>query len=136
MKGLKTILGNPDILTRFRLLQLWAVDAFTNSLKNDEPRLANLINETMLNVNEEGNAELMLSTLIELKKEYEEYNDKLERVNKIIQIQNKYAKILKNLMGEDEEKIKGIDGNIEKNKKIIDGINNLTLNKINDICQN
>ena len=136
MKGLKTILGNPDILTRFRLLQLWAVDAFTNSLKNDEPRLANLINETMLNVNEEGNAELMLSTLIELKKEYEEYNDKLERVNKIIQIQNKYAKILKNLMGEDEEKIKGIDGNIEKNKKIIDGINNLTLNKINDMCQN
>ena len=128
MKGLKTILNNDDVLVRFRLLQLWMVDVFTQSLKDNEPKLSKLINETMMKDELDSTPEHMLNTLIELKKEYEEYNAKLEKVSDLIDLQNKYASVLKTIDADYQICFNGVHGIIEKNKKLIDGINELNVN--------
>lgn len=134
MKGLKTILNNEDILTRFRLLQLWCIDVFTNSLKNNEPTLSKLINETMINADAiDDSPEHMLSVLIELKKEIEAYNTRLERINKIIEVQNRYAKILKSVDETIIDNSTNMDDIISRNKKLIDGINSLNINSISEL---
>ena len=129
MKGLKSILNNDDVLVRFRLLQLWAVDIFTKSLKDNEPNLSKLINETMLNTEDVNDSpEHMLNTLIELKKDYELFNQKLEKISKVIDIQNKYAEVLKHIDESIELGTNNVREIIEKNNKMINGINELNLN--------
>lgn len=129
MKGLKSILNNDDVLVRFRLLQLWTVDIFTKSLKDNEPNLSKLINETMLNTEDVNDSpEHMLNTLIELKKDYELFNQKLEKISKVIDIQNKYAEVLKHIDESIELGTNNIREIIEKNNKMINGINELNLN--------
>lgn len=129
MKGLKSILNNDDVLVRFRLLQLWAVDIFTKSLKDNEPNLSKLINETMLNTEDVNDSpEHMLNTLIELKKDYESFNQKLEKISKVIDIQNKYAEVLKHIDEGIELGTNNVRDIIEKNNKMINGINELNLN--------
>ena len=134
MKQLNTILKNKDILCRFRLIQLWAVDVFTKSLSQNEPTLSTYINDTMLNNEDDDSTskpEHILNTLFELKREYEEYNMKLEKVDKIIQLQNKYVRILHQF----DDTIP-LDTNtdiatrIAQNQRIIDGINKLNVNNI------
>ena len=127
--SLKKILSNDDVLTRFRLLQLWTVDIFTNSLKDNEPSLSKLINETMLNTEDiDETPEHMLNVLIELKKEYEEYNKKLEKINKLIIIQNKYAEVLSRIDDSIINNNANVDDIIMRNKKLINGINELNIN--------
>lgn len=129
MKGLKSILNNDDVLVRFRLLQLWTVDIFTKSLKDNEPNLSKLINETMLNTEDVNDSpEHMLNTLIELKKDYELFNQKLEKISKVIDIQNKYAEVLKHIDESIELGTNNVRDIIEKNNKMINGINELNLN--------
>lgn len=129
MKGLKSILNNDDVLVRFRLLQLWTVDVFTKSLKDNEPNLSKLINETMLNTEDvDDSPEHMLNTLIELKKDYELFNQKLEKISKVIDIQNKYAEVLKHIDDSIELGSNDIKTVIERNNRMIDGINELNLN--------
>lgn len=129
MKGLKSILNNDDVLVRFRLLQLWTVDVFTKSLKDNEPNLSKLINETMLNTEDvDDSPEHMLNTLIELKKDYELFNQKLEKISKVIDIQNKYAEVLKHIDDSIELGSNDIRTVIERNNRMIDGINELNLN--------
>lgn len=129
MKGLKSILNNDDVLVRFRLLQLWTVDIFTKSLKDNEPNLSKLINETMLNTEDVNDSpEHMLNTLIELKKDYELFNQKLEKISKVIDIQNKYAEVLKHIDESIELGTNNVREIIEKNNKMINGINELNLN--------
>lgn len=128
MKTVNNILKNDDILTRFRLLQLWCVDTFTKSLKDNEPTLSKLINETMLNTDEiDESPEHMLGTLFELKKEYEDYNRKLNKISKIINLQNKYAKILKGIDDSIEIASNNVDELINKNNKFIEGISKLSI---------
>ena len=134
MKTVNTILKNPNLLARFRLLQLWCVDTFTKSLQQNEPSLTNLINETMLNDEEvDESAEHVLNTLIQLKKELEEYNNKLTKINKVIKLQNKYAKILKTIDDTIEIASNNVDEIIDKNNKLIEGINNLNITRLNEI---
>ena len=134
MKTVNTILKNPNLLARFRLLQLWCVDTFTKSLQQNEPSLTNLINETMLNDEEvDESAEHVLNTLIQLKKELEEYNNKLTKINKVIKLQNKYAKILKTIDDSIEIASNNVVEIIDKNNKLIEGINNLNITRLNEI---
>lgn len=135
MKTVNNILKNPNILTRFRLLQLYAVDIFTKSLNNNEPTLSKLINETMLGTDTEEvdeSPEHMLGTLFELKKEYEDYNRKLNKISKIINLQNRYAKILKGIDDSIEIAPNNIDELIDKNNKLIDGISKLSINSFDE----
>ena len=133
MKTINNILKNDDILTRFRLLQLWCVDTFTKSLNNNEPTLSKLINETMLNTDEiDESPEHMLGTLFELKKEYEDYNRKLNKISKIINLQNKYAKVLKGIDESIELASNNIDELIAKNNKLIEGISKLSINSFDE----
>lgn len=134
MKTVNQILKNTNLLARFRLLQLWCVDTFTKSLQQNEPSLTNLINETMLNDEEaDESAEHVLNTLIQLKKELEEYNNKLTKINKVIKLQNKYAKILKTIDDSIEIGSNNVDDIIDKNNKLIEGINGLNITKLNEI---
>ena len=134
MKTVNQILKNTNLLARFRLLQLWCVDTFTKSLQQNEPSLTNLINETMLNDEEaDESAEHVLNTLIQLKKELEEYNNKLTKINKVIKLQNKYAKILKTIDDSIELSSNNVDEIIDKNNKLIEGINNLNITRLNEI---
>ena len=87
MKTVNTILKNPNLLARFRLLQLYTVDIFTKSLQQNEPSITALINETMLNDEEaDESSEHVLNTLIQLKRELELYNSKLTKINKVIKL--------------------------------------------------
>ena len=133
MKSINTILKTPNILARFRLLQLNTVDLFTKSLKDNEPSLATLINETMLNDEEvDDSPEHMLNTLLQLKKELEEYNNRLIKINKVIKLQEKYAKILKTIDDTIEIGNDTVDDVIEKNNKLIEGINGLNINSFKE----
>ena len=133
MKSINTILKTPNILARFRLLQLNTVDLFTKSLKDNEPSLATLINETMLNDEEvDDSPEHMLNTLLQLKKELEEYNLRLTKINKVIKLQEKYAKILKTIDDTIEIGNDTVDDVIEKNNKLIEGINGLNINSFKE----
>lgn len=134
MKGLKTILNNDDVLVRFRLLQLWMIDTFTKTLKDNEPNLSKLISETMINDNIDDSPEHMLNTLIELKKDYEEYNKKLLKVSALVNLQNKYAKVLKSIDENIELGKNDVEEIIEKNNKLINGINELNINSFKDDC--
>ena len=133
MKSINTILKTPNILARFRLLQLNTVDLFTKSLKDNEPSLATLINETMLNDEEvDDSPEHMLNTLLQLKKELEEDNLRLTKINKVIKLQEKYAKILKTIDDTIEIGNDTVDDVIEKNNKLIEGINGLNINSFKE----
>ena len=136
MKTINTILKNPNLLARFRLLQLYTVDIFTKSLQPNEPSLTTLINETMLNDEEaDDSSEHVLNTLIQLKRELELYNSKLTKINKVIKLQEKYAKILKTIDDSIEIGSNNVDDIIAKNNKLIEGINNLNISKLNEITQ-
>ena len=136
MKTINTILKNPNLLARFRLLQLYTVDIFTKSLKDNEPSITALINETMLNDEEaDESSEHVLNTLIQLKKELETYNAKLTKINKVIKLQEKYAKILKTIDDTIEVGSNNVDDIIAKNNKLIEGINGLNITKLNEITQ-
>ena len=136
MKTINTILKNPNLLARFRLLQLYTVDIFTKSLQANEPSIATLINETMLNDEEaDESSEHVLNTLIQLKRELEAYNTKLTKINKVIKLQEKYAKILKTIDDSIEIGSNNVDDIISKNNKLIEGINNLNISKLNEITQ-
>ena len=133
MKSINQILKTPNILARFRLLQLNTVDLFTKSLKDNEPSLATLINETMLNDEDvDDSPEHMLNTLIQLKKELEEYNNKLMKINKVIKLQEKYAKVLKSIDESIEIGSNNVDDIINKNNKLIEGINGLNVNSFKE----
>ena len=134
MKTVNTILKNPNLLARFRLLQLYTVDIFTKSLQQNEPSITALINETMLNDEEaDDSSEHVLNTLIQLKRELEAYNAKLNKINKVIKLQEKYAKILKTIDDTIEIGSNNVDDIIAKNNKLIDGINELNITKLNEI---
>ena len=136
MKTINTILKNPNILARFRLLQLYIVDVFTKSLQANEPSISTLINETMLNDEEiDDSSEHILNTLIQLKHELEIYNQKLTKINKIIKLQEKYAKILRTIDNSIElsSNHESVDNIITKNNKLIEGINNLNISQLNSI---
>lgn len=134
MKTVNTILKNPNLLARFRLLQLYTVDIFTKSLQQNEPSITALINETMLNDEEaDESSEHVLNTLIQLKRELELYNSKLTKINKVIKLQEKYAKILKTIDDSIEIGSNNVDDIIAKNNKLIEGINNLNISKLNEI---
>ena len=136
MKTVNTILKNPNLLARFRLLQLYTVDIFTKSLQQNEPSITALINETMLNDEEaDDSSEHVLNTLIQLKRELEAYNAKLTKINKVIKLQEKYAKILKTIDDTIEIGSNNVDDIIAKNNKLIEGINNLNISKLNEITQ-
>ena len=136
MKTVNTILKNPNLLARFRLLQLYTVDIFTKSLQQNEPSITALINETMLNDEEaDDSSEHVLNTLIQLKCELELYNSKLNKINKVIKLQEKYAKILKTIDDSIEIGSNNVDDIIAKNNKLIEGINNLNISKLNEITQ-
>ena len=144
MKSINTILKNPNLLTRFRLLQLYAVDTFTKSLKDNEPSLSTLINETMLNdslyttdnadsLYSTESSEQVLNTLIQLKHELELYNAKLSKINRVIKLQEKYARILKSIDDSISIGTNNVDELIAKNNKLIDGINQLNVSKLNEL---
>ena len=132
MKSIKTILSNKDVLQRFHLLQLYCIDVFTKSLNNDEPTLSNLINTTMLTSPDElsDSPEDIMNTLITLKKELENYNTKLMKINKLINIQAKYAAVLKSIDDSYQLISNPVQPIIEHNNLIINGINNLNINMI------
>ena len=132
MKSIKTILSNKDVLQRFHLLQLYCIDVFTKSLNNDEPTLSNLINTTMLTSPDElsDSPEDIMNTLIALKKELENYNTKLMKINKLINIQAKYAAVLKSIDDSYQLISNPVQPIIEHNNLIINGINNLNINMI------
>ena len=136
MKTVNTILKNHNLLARFRLLQLYTVDIFTKSLQQNEPSITALINETMLNDEEaDDSSEHVLNTLIQLKRELELYNSKLNKINKVIKLQEKYAKILKTIDDSIEIGSNKVDDIIDKNNKLIEGINNLNISRLNEITQ-
>lgn len=133
-RNLKTILSNNDVLVRLRLLQLWCVDIFTESLKQNDVDFNTFINESMLKHDSpEQTPEHILTVMFDLKQSLIAYNDKLISCKKIIDIQNKYAKILHDIdesvplgkMSEDD-----INSLISRNEKLINGINNLTINNV------
>lgn len=132
MKSIKTILNNKDVLQRFHLLQLYCIDVFTKSLSENEPTLSNLINTTMLASPDElsDSPEDIMNTLISLKKELETYNTKLMKINKLINIQAKYAAVLKSIDDAYQPIPNPVQPIIEHNQNIINGINSLTLNDI------
>ena len=80
-------------------------------------------------------SEHVLNTLIQLKRELELYNSKLTKINKVIKLQEKYAKILKTIDDSIEIGSNNVDDIITKNNKIIEGINNLNISKLNEIAQ-
>ena len=100
MKALKTILKNDDILARYKLICLWSVDQFVNSLPEPDDDLNNIINKTLLNTNETSGAqtpEEIHNILMEIRKVLTNELNKLQQVQQHTKNLNIFIKLIENV---------------------------------------
>ena len=92
VKMLNQILGKEDVITRFRLLQLWMIDIFTESLGdiNAKP-IVELM--TTSNISKSDNAETIYNAMNSVKRNLMSINDQLVQIYKQLEHQ-KYINTL------------------------------------------
>ena len=131
MKALKTILKNDDILARYKLICLWSIDQFINSLPEPDDSLNIIINKTLLDTNETAQTpEEIHSTLMSIKKVLQNQVDKLETIQQHTKNLNI---ILKLIEGVDKNETNDLTERIANLKTYITRIDNLSISDINQL---
>ena len=131
MKALKTILKNDDILARYKLICLWSIDQFINSLPEPDDDLNVIINKTLLDTNETAQTpEEIHSILMNIKKVLQNQVDKLETIQQHTKNLNI---ILKLIEGVDKNETNDLTERIANLKTYITRIDNLSISDINQL---
>ena len=138
-KTLNQILNKPDILTRFKLLQLWMLDVFAQSLNSPNTQTIDMkaIIETLMaeNINEASDVETIYAALNNVKKNIQDINNKLKQTCEQIEHQRFISNILQQIL-EDE----GIETNddyakhVEELEKLIK-INEQRIDRLQNMSQ-
>ena len=126
-KTLNQILSKDDVLIRFKLLQLWMLDIFTQSLNSSHETVdIKAIIETLMaeNINSSSDAETIYTALNNVKKNIQDINNKLKQTRDQIKHQHFISNILRKILS--EEGIETEDGFI-KHEEVLE-----KLIKIND----
>ena len=123
-KTLNQILNKDDILTRFRLLQLWMLDIFSQSLNSPNSQTIDMkaIIDTLMaeNINEASDVETIYAALNNVKKNIQDINNKLKQTCDQIKHQRFISNILQQILK--EEGIEANDGyakHVEELEKLI-----------------
>ena len=123
-KTLNQILNKDDILTRFRLLQLWMLDIFSQSLNSPNSQTVDMkaIIDTLMaeNINEASDVETIYAALNNVKKNIQDINNKLKQTCDQIKHQRFISNILQQILK--EEGIETNDGyakHVEELEKLI-----------------
>ena len=123
-KTLNQILNKDDILTRFRLLQLWMLDVFSQSLNSPNSQTVDMkaIIDTLMaeNINEASDVETIYAALNNVKKNIQDINNKLKQTCDQIKHQRFISNILQQILK--EEGIETNDGyakHVEELEKLI-----------------
>lgn len=139
MKTLKTILKNDDILARYKLVCLWAVDQFVNSLAEPNDALNDVINKTLLSEteNEQQTPEQIHATLLSIRKTLIYQLEKLEKIQRHVNNLNTYIKLIGqvvegNVEGEGEDK-NDFSQQIVSIKSTIARIDNMSIQSIREL---
>lgn len=141
MKALKTILSNDDILARYKLLCLWSVEQFLNSLDEDASGwklLNNLLNQTLLNQNQNldtSSPETIYSTLMDIRQNLTNQLTRLTSTLKHIEQLAVYVKLIGKITDEQDANIQQIDKlkeQIDKLQTYISRIDNISIQDIRE----
>ena len=123
-KTLNQILNKDDVLTRFRLLQLWMLDIFSQSLNSSTSQTVDMkaIIDTLMaeNINEASDVETIYAALNNVKKSIQDINNKLKQTRDQIKHQRFISSILQQILK--EEGIETNDGyakHVEELEKLI-----------------
>ena len=145
IKTLNQILKKEDIFTRFRLLQLWSIDVFTQSMgKNGEDVKSMVEVLTSDELNEQSEIELIYSKLNIVKKSLIAVNDKLKLILDHVRRQSFIDSLLMKILNETEEKnanssftskIEELEVLIGKNKTRIELLNDMSESKIRSLME-
>ena len=123
-KTLNQILNKDDILTRFRLLQLWMLDIFSQSLNSPNSQSIDMkaIIDTLMaeNINEASDVETIYAALNNVKKNIQDINNKLKQTCDQIKHQRFISSILQQILKEEGiETNDGYDKHVEELEKMI-----------------
>ena len=137
MKALKTILKNDDILARYKLICLWSIDQFINSLPEPDDSLNIIINKTLLDTNETAQTpEEIHSILMNIRKVLQTQLNKLETVQQHTKNLNIFIKLIENVEGSNKNDVEESDALSEKIdvlKTYISHIDNLSISDVKRI---
>ena len=137
MKALKTILKNDDILARYKLICLWSIDQFINSLPEPDDDLNNIINKTLLDTSEtQQTPEEIHSILMNIRKVLQTQLNKLETVQQHTKNLNIFIKLIENVEADKNERSQSSDvigEKIDMLKTYISHIDNLSISDVKRI---
>lgn len=138
MKALKTILKNDDILARYKLICLWSIDQFINSLPEPDDDLNIIINKTLLDTSEiQQTPEEIHSLLMNIRKVLQTQLNKLETVQQHTKNLSIFIKLIENVEkcedGEDKNESHVLAERINVLKTYISHIDNLSISDVKRI---
>lgn len=138
-KTLNQILNKDDVLTRFRLLQLWMLDVFSQSLNFPNSQTVDMkaIIDTLMaeNINEASDVETIYAALNNVKKNIQDINNKLKQTCDQIRHQRFISNILQKILKEEGiETNDGYDKYVEELEKLIK-INDERIQHLQDMSQ-
>ena len=135
VKTLNQILNTDDVITRFRLLQLWTIDLYTQSLGSvNAKQIVDVL--TTSELSETSPAESIYSTLNTCKRNIVEINEKLKTLHEQLKHQQFVNSLLCRVFDEEEEdkyadELLKLQQIIDKNQQRIEKIQDLSESKIN-----
>ena len=141
IKTLNQIMNKDDVLTRFRLLQLWTIDVFTQSCNKSGIDVQKLIEAlTTENVDESTQIESIYSHLNNVKKSLNDINWKLKQVRQHVKHQAFIDMLLMKILNEQdsEDNSESISGNfidrLNELEEVID-INNRRIDRLSEMSE-
>lgn len=137
VKSLNQILNTDDVITRFRLLQLWIIDLFTQSLESiNAKQIVDLLTTSELSASTP--AESIYSALNTCKRNIIDINDKLKTLHQQLQHQQFINSLLCRIFDEQKEdkyadELSKLQSLIDKNQQRIEKLQQLSESKINEM---
>lgn len=146
IKTLNQIMKKDDILTRFRLLQLWVIDIFTQSCGKSGIDVKQMI-ETLTTdeLDESTQVEAIYANLNTVKKSMIDINTKLNQILQHVKHQAFIDSLLMKILNEQDEndnsnsnltaKVEDLEKVIKINDQRIQRLNEMSEAKINEIMR-
>lgn len=137
IKTLNQIMKKDDILTRFRLLQLWTIDIFTQSCGKSGIDVKQMIEAlTTDELDESSQVEAIYANLNTVKKNMIDINAKLKQVLQHIKHQVFIDSLLMKILNEQEgeEKNGNLSAKLEELEKVIN-INEQRIQRLSEMSE-
>ena len=136
IKTLNQIMKKDDILTRFRLLQLWTIDIFTQSCGKSGVDVKQMIEAlTTDELDESSQVEAIYANLNTVKKNMMDINAKLKQVLQHFKHQVFIDSLLMRILNEqDGENSNNLSAKLEELEKVID-INEQRIQRLSEMSE-